>query len=123
MRMCGSRLARLAVLEHRGAGHGLGPLRVRDVEAHHDARHDLEVQSVLEIVERFVRALRIGQRRDAVLERVARVLVRQPHELQLLAALGHARDDATIGLLAQRFGEKLAVLEVRGETGSRAEAR
>src|SRR5690606_19267690 len=53
-------LVGLAVLEHDGAADDLAALRMRDVEADHQPRHDLQVQRLLEVVEDVVGPLAYG---------------------------------------------------------------
>src|SRR5690606_20262744 len=109
-------LVGLAVLEHDGAADDLAALRMRDVEADHQPRHDLQVQRLLEVVEDVVGPLAygLGQHR-ALLEQVARVLVGELDEPHLLASRGDVGPDPRPGPFGQHLLDERPGLELQRE--------
>src|SRR5690606_26884325 len=102
--------------EDDGTAHHLRALRVGDVEAHGEPRHDLHAERFLHVVQDVVGAYTgVAGEHTTFLEQVPRVLTGQLEQSQLLAADGYVRIHAP----ARRLGEKLlddgSVLEIAAE--------
>jgi hypothetical protein len=82
----------------------------------HEPGDHLEVESVLEVVERLVGAIgRIVEGGHAIFDGVTGIGGRELHEAALLAALGHVDADLAARGLGEDLGQHLPVLEVAGE--------
>ena len=107
------RALRLGVDEDRHRGDDLAPLDVRDVEALDPHRQALEVERLAQLLERLDTPLpALLARREVVLQREPRILLRELGETPLLAALRSANLDPCAAQIAEERGERLRVLDV-----------
>ena len=115
--------AGLGVDEHGHRRDDLAALDVRDVEALDPHGQALEVERLAELLERLDPALPLllGGR-GVVLEREPRVLLRELREAALLAPLRRSHLDACTAQVAEERGERLRVVDVRGDDDLRGMA-
>ena len=106
-------LLRRAVLEHDGASDRVSSLMMADVEAHDEARDDLQVEPVPQIVEYCLGPVfDLLQGGEAILEGVACVVGGELRQPGLRPLLGCVQVDFSSRLLRQDVLDQLSIVEV-----------